>query len=257
MRQLHGCALTKSAPGADASDTMAAEDLHIGAAGSSARHHAERLRLDREQRTREQGPLARAGTSFFPPPETRRRRLQERNWATGTEGEEGLAACLSRRCPEVPMLHDRAAPLSRANIDHIAIAPSGVYVIDCKRYRGKIEVTTPLFGSQKLKVNGRNRTSLIRGLERQVAHVQAALSGLGAEIPVHGCLCFVAPAGDFGIVGLPIFRTPKIDGYPLYHAGRLARRLNRSGPIDGEDARALHQELARRLPPAVRSRAAA
>ncbi|HUH79841.1 MAG TPA: nuclease-related domain-containing protein [Solirubrobacteraceae bacterium] len=231
---------------------MAAEDLHIGVAGSSARYHAERLRHDRELRPREGARLERAETALFPPPEARRRRLEERNWLTGAEGEHGLAAFLARRCPDVPMLHDRAAPLSRANIDHIAIAPSGVYVIDCKRYRGKIEVTTPLFGAQKLKVNGRNRTSLVRGLERQVAHVQAALAGLTTEIPVHGCLCFVAPEGRSAGVGLPILRTPRIDGYPLYYAKRLAKRLNRPGPIGSEEARALQGELAQRLPPALR-----
>ena len=236
---------------------MAAEDLHIGIAGSSARYQAERLRLDRERNARGQTALGRAWGVLFPSPATRRRQKVEHDWRTGAEGESNLATFLATRCPGVPMLHDRAAPMSRANIDHIAISPSGVYVIDCKRYRGKIEVTTPLFGPQKLKINGRNRTSLIRGLERQVAHVQAALAGLTADIPVNGCLCFVAPAGDFGVVGLPIFRTPKIDGYPLYYARRLARRLNRSGPIDGEDARALQGELAGRLPAAARARAAA
>jgi len=231
---------------------MAAEDLHIGVAGSSARYHAERLRLDDELRSREGTRLERAWVALFPPPETRLRRVEERNRVAGAEGGQGLAALLARRCPDVPMLHDRAAPLSRANIDHIAIAPSGVYVVDCKRYRGKIEVTTPLFGSQKLKVNGRNRTSLVHGLERQVAHVQAALAGLTTEIPVHGCLCFVAPEGRSGGVGLPILRTPTIDGYPLYFAKRLARRLNRPGPIGYEEARALQSELAQRLPPAPR-----
>src|SRR5208282_3070952 len=105
-----------------------------------------------------------------PSPETRRRQVEERDWRVGAEGEQNLATFLARRCPQVPMLHDRAAPLSRANIDHIAIAQSGVYVIDCKRYKGKIEVTTPLLGSQKLKINGRDRTRLVAGLERQVAH---------------------------------------------------------------------------------------
>ena len=232
---------------------MAAEDLHIGVAGSSARHQAERLRLDNEADRSRQGALARAWDSLFPSPRTRRREAEARAWRVGAEGEHRLATFLARRCPEVFMLHDRAAPMSRANIDHIAIAPSGVYVIDCKRYRGKIEVTKPLAGSPRLKINGRDRTSLIRALERQVAHVQAALEGVDQEIPVHGCLCFVAPEGRFADVGLPILRTPKIRGYPLYYAKRLARRLNRSGTITGERAAVLQSELAERLPPAPRS----
>jgi len=194
---------------------MAAEDLHIGIAGSSVRYQA------------------------------------ERQWQVGAEGERSLAAFLAVRCPEVPMIHDRAAPMSRANIDHIAIAPSGVYVIDCQRHRGKIEVTTPLFGSQKLKIKGRDRTSLVGGLERQVAHVRAALGELDDGVLVHGCLCFVAPEGRLADVGLPLLRTPKINGYRLYYARRLARRLNRSGAIDGEHARMLQDGLAQRLPPVL------
>ncbi len=203
---------------------MAAEDLHIGAAGSSARHHAEGLH---------------------------RRHLAKRNWSTGADGERDLASFLAGRCPQVPMLHDRAASMSRANIDHIAIAPTGVYVIDCKRYRGKIEVTRPVFGPRKLKIKGRDRTLLIDGLERQVAQVEVALAAIGVEVPIHGCLCFLAPEGRFAGVGLPIVRTLKIAGSRIYHARRLAKRLNRSGPIGLEQAITLREELAQRLGPAL------
>jgi Nuclease-related domain len=111
--------------------------------------------------------------------------------------------------PEVLLLHDRRAPMSRANIDHIAIAASGVYVIDCKRYKGKIEVATPLFGKPKLKIGGRDRTKLIDGLDKQVAHVKAALTDKSDDVPVHGCLCFVAPEGLLADTDLPILRTLK------------------------------------------------
>ena len=121
------------------------------------------------------------------------------------------------------MLHDRAAPMSRANIDHIAIAPSGVYVIDCKRYSGKIEVTAPLFGAQKLIIKGRDRTSLIKSLERQVAHVKAALGDLDEGIPVHGCLCFVAPEGRF----------PEVDYRSSRRRGSTAIRSSTPGAWPG------------------------
>ncbi len=148
------------------------------------------------------------------------------------------------------MLHDRAVPRSRANIDHIAIAPSGVYVIDCKRYKGKIEVATPLFGKPKLKINGRDRTKLIDGLDKQVARVKATLTEAREDVPVHGCLCFVAPEGFVADVGLPVLRTLKFNGYALYYAKRLAKRLNQEGPITADQAHRLQAELARRLPAA-------
>lgn len=128
-------------------------------------------------------------------------------------------------------------------------------MIDCKRYRGKVEVTTPIFGAQKLNIKGRDRTGLVKCLERQLAHAKAAMADVDVEIPVHGCLCFVAPEGRFNEVGLPFLRTPRVNGYPLYYARRLARRLNRLGPIGHQQAAELQRELAEPLPPALRSRA--
>jgi hypothetical protein len=139
------------------------------------------------------------------------------------------------------------------NIDHIAIAPTGVYVIDCKRYTGKIQVVTPLFDRASLRINRRNRTRLLEGLARQVADVKAAVADLADDVPVHGCLCFVAPAGLLSDVGLPIVRTLKVDGYAVYYPRRLARRLKRRGLLTAETANSLHTELAKRLPPAVSS----
>jgi hypothetical protein len=88
-----------------------------------------------------------------------------------------LAELLAKRCPDIQVLHDRRMPHSKANIDHVAICGSGVYVIDTKRYRGKIEVRQPLFGAAKLKIAGRDQTKLVDGLARQVAVVEATLGG--------------------------------------------------------------------------------
>jgi Nuclease-related domain len=146
--------LTKSLADADASSTVADEDLHLGIAGSSASRKADRLRQERERRKSERSPLGRAWAGAFPSVEDRKRRADERHWRTGAEGEQNLAALLAKRCLDVPMLHDRAVPRSRANIDHIAIAPTGVYVIDCKRYKGKIEVATPSSARQSSRSTG-------------------------------------------------------------------------------------------------------
>ena len=148
------------------------------------------------------------------------------------------------------MLHDRRMPHSRANIDHIAVAASGVYVIDAKRYRGKIKVLKPLFGAQKLRIAGRDRTKLVDGLGNQVAVVKAALVDVAPDAPVRGCLCFVAPEGFMADSGLPVLRTLKINGYPLFYPRRLAKRLNSRGSLSREHARRLHARLAERLPPA-------
>jgi hypothetical protein len=82
-------------------------------------------------------------------------------------------------------------PHSAGNIDHIAIAPTGVFVIDAKAHSGKVRIENPMFGTAKLKIAGRDQTKLIDGLDRQVAAVCAALERAGhKDIPVHGVLGF-------------------------------------------------------------------
>lgn len=227
---------------------MASEQPHPGRAGASARAKAHRIRARREAIYSGRGRLGRMLAYAFPSPQQERLRREEHNWRTGADGERRLAADLARRCPGVRFLHDRRAPMSRTNIDHIAVAASGVYVIDCKRYKGRIEVANPLFGEQKLTIARRERTDLIGGLEKQVAHVMAVIAD--PTVPVHGCLCFVAPEGPLTDVGLPTFRTLEVKGYALYYARRLARQLNRSGPLGAAQAQELAVQLAERLPSA-------
>lgn len=220
-----------------------------GEAGASAQRELERKRARRMQAeaNRPKGLLGLLAKLSGPSPAEKRQLAEERAWATGARGEEMLEEHLRRRCPEVLMLHDRRIPRSRANIDHIAVAASGIYVIDAKRYRGKIDVRNPLFGRPKLLIAGRDRTKLIDGLERQVGVVREALSGTAAEVPVHGCLCFLDPEGFLAESGLPALRRLKIRGYALYSPRRLAKRLNESGALAEESALRIHAELAVRL----------
>ena len=75
-------------------------------------------------------------------------------------------------------------PGGRGDIDHVAVAPTGVWVIDTKDWKGKVEIKDPLFGHPRLLIRGRECTSLIDGLERQIAAVRAALDrGGDHQIP--------------------------------------------------------------------------
>jgi hypothetical protein len=38
------------------------------------------------------------------------------------------------------LLHDLGVPGSRANLDHLVIGPGGVFVIDSKQYRGRLQL---------------------------------------------------------------------------------------------------------------------
>lgn len=224
---------------------------HLGTPGASALVEAQRLRARREALDASRSGLGRLAAALFPPEADQRLRREEHNWTTGAQGEQKLAIYLAHHCPSIPMLHDHRAPASRGNIDHIAIAASGIYVIDCKRWKGKIEIAHPLLGSARLKINGRDQTKVIDGLDKQVSRVRAAVADCALEVPVRGCLCFVAPEGFLGDSGLPVLRTLKIRGYPLYYPRRLAKQLNEDGPLAPLRALKLQAELAARLPAAL------
>jgi hypothetical protein len=62
-------------------------------------------------------------------------------WQRGAAGEQRTARLLSplERQGWV-ILHDLAIPGSRANLDHLMIGPSGVFVVDSKQYRGRLRL---------------------------------------------------------------------------------------------------------------------
>ena len=62
-------------------------------------------------------------------------------WRRGAAGERRTArllAPLERHGWAV--LHDLVVPGSRANLDHMVIGPGGVFVIDTKQYRGRLQL---------------------------------------------------------------------------------------------------------------------
>lgn len=221
------------------------EDLDLGTPGAGARREHERRKSRREAKTREDHPHL-GGFLLRLQDESQR----EKAWRDGAVGEEAVASHLAKTCPEVVVLHDRRMPRSRANIDHIAIAPSGVFVIDAKRYKGKIEVRRPLFGHAKLVIRGRDKTKLVDGLRRQVEAVRAGLAVVEQNVPVGGCFCFINPDGQAGGSGIPLFRTLSIDGLPLFYPRKLSKHLHRPGPLNDERIEILTEVLIELFPSA-------
>lgn len=116
------------------------------------------------------------------------------SWQKGADGERHLSAFLRKdsRKGQLIVLDDRRIPASRANIDHIAIAPSGVYVIDTKNYSGRIERKAGGLGKkrpERLVVKGWDHTELATKMKWQTDAVQVALDD--ADVPVIPVLCFV------------------------------------------------------------------
>jgi len=215
------------------------DDAGAGRAGASARREHERRRAADEQRTRDQwGRLGGLAVALTP------ERQSTAAWATGAVGEEAVGRRLdSLASPDVRVLHDRRIPRSRANIDHLVVARSGVWVIDAKRYTGRPElkveggVLRPRV--EKLLVRGRDQTRLVDGVQGQLARVAEALPG----VPLRGVLCFVEAdwplvGGDFTVWGVAVC-------WP-----RRLVRLVEKAPHRGVDVDTVADELGARFRPA-------
>jgi len=61
-------------------------------------------------------------------------------WRRAASGEMATAALLRRLPRRWVVLHDRAVPGSRANIDHLVIGRSGLWVVDTKTARARLQV---------------------------------------------------------------------------------------------------------------------
>jgi hypothetical protein len=62
-------------------------------------------------------------------------------WRRGAAGERRTARLLNPlERHGWAVLHDLALPGSRSNLDHLVIGPGGVFVIDSKQYRGRLQL---------------------------------------------------------------------------------------------------------------------
>jgi hypothetical protein len=64
---------------------------------------------------------------------------QARSWQRGAHGERRTARLLERLTRDgYVIFHDLAVPGSPANVDHLVIGPSGVFVVDSKQWTGSV-----------------------------------------------------------------------------------------------------------------------
>ena len=125
------------------------------------------------QRRRDQAETLRAQAQLFADRADRAERAAEM-WARGYAGEQAVGARLEALRPHgFDVLHDVRWPgRRRANIDHVAIGPAGILVVDAKNWSGTI---TTHHGT--LRQNGHRR-------DREVAAARRASSDVGALLPL-------------------------------------------------------------------------
>ena len=170
-----------------------------------------------------------------------------RAWTTGAPGERAVGEALDR-IPGIVVLHDRRKVGRRGNIDHVAITPTGVWVIDSKRSPGKKieyrDVGNWFRSDERLYVDGRDRTKLVDDMASQVRDVDEVCSDLLGATEVRPALCFVD-------VTIGWFKKPfLVRGVLVLWRSELERVLTRSGPLDAFAIEQIARRIAERLPSA-------
>jgi hypothetical protein len=170
-----------------------------------------------------------------------------RAWAVGAEGERVLSGMLASVAGEsLRVLNDRRIPGTKANIDHLVVCPSGVFVVDAKRYRDSrptLRVEGGLFRprTELLYIAGRDRSSLVDGMHKQVALVRAALVDQ-PEVPVRGVLCFVD--ADWPVIGGAF----TVNDVAVLWPKKLKALLTEPGPVDAAQIADLQWQLHESFP---------
>lgn len=148
--------------------------------------------------------------------------------------------------PTLRVLHDRRIPRSKANIDHLVVCSSGVYVVDAKRYQDKrpeLRVEGGIIRPRQelLIVGGRDSTKLVEGMKKQLGLVQTALADQ-PDVPVRGVLCFVD--ADWPLIG----GSFAIDGVMVMWPKKLKAMLTEAGPFGWDRIAELQWQLHEALP---------
>jgi hypothetical protein len=127
-----------------------------------------------------------------------------RKWVQRSEGERRTSSRLRILEGEgVIVLNDRRVPTLQTNIKRIAVSSAGVFVIDAKRFKGRVHTkrSGPIsnLGPDELHVGRRDCTPCVRLLVRQVEAVRATLDEMigGSLVPVQAVLCLTRAEWGF------------------------------------------------------------
>jgi hypothetical protein len=157
-----------------------------------------------------------------------------RAWRKGARGEQRTARRLRRLVRRgYVVFHDLAMPGSRANIDHLLIGPTGVFVIDSKQYSGRIQQT----------LDGRVWHNHYP-MDEQLAAVRAEAGSVEAILgaPVVPLLCVHGASVQWG--GL------HAQGAAIVPAGQLGAALGADAVLSAEQVVVLAGTAQARLHPA-------
>jgi hypothetical protein len=214
-----------------------APELDRGEAGASAARRYTALHDRRERHARNKlGRFSGAYLALTSEPQS------TRAWAVGAKGERELGAFLQPLDDShtTYVFHDRRIPGSRANIDHLIVGAGGIFVIDAKRYEGKVRRVDKggwFSIDERLYVGRRDCTTLVAQMAKQVDAVRRVLAPSGDDVPVTPVLCFVG--AEWSLFPRPF----QLAGVWVEWPRSLRERILRGGPLPPEHVGSLAQRL--------------
>jgi Nuclease-related domain len=178
------------------------------------------------------------------------RRRGDPRWRKGAVGEYLMSIRLQRDLgDEAVVLNDRRLPEGRANIDHLVVASSGVWVIDSKHMQGLIEhrnVGGVLSDDRRLLVGGQDRTSMTDKIYEYVIPVANLVAD--PAIPVNPAIVFVE--GNWGSPTRILTKRPyRHQGVWILWPAALIKKIEEPGPLGPESIARLGEALDNALPP--------
>lgn len=210
-------------------------------AGGSAQREHDRRAAKREAATRERFGNRLGGVVLALTDEPQ----STRAWAKGARGERELAAALADLAG-VKVLNDRRVPGTRGNVDHMVMAPAGLFVVDAKCYEGRLEIRDKggLFRTdERLYVGGWDRSRLADKMAWQVKAVETLLESLECTATVTPVVCFID-------VSWPLLFPPdSFRGVRLEGPRSLRKLITRTQVLDAGEIEKLARTLAAAFPP--------
>jgi hypothetical protein len=132
-------------------------------------------------------------------------------WQRGAAGERRTARLLDPLARHGwAVLHDLAIPGSQANLDHLVIGPGGVFVIDTKQYRGRLQLDP----SGRLWHGRHLLASTLRAADFEADQAARVLGiadvQVAAIVAVHGASVPWGMLGAEGVTVVPARRLPDL-----------------------------------------------
>lgn len=224
------------------------ESINFGTAGGSAKAEANRRIKNREKRITTNFPrIGKFLLAVTDDPQS------TKAWEVGAVGEIAVGKALDKYAAKYSftVIHDRRLPNSKANIDHLAITTSGIFVIDAKNYEGviKIKDESGFFSEPNLKlfVGGRNCMNLVSGMKRQVEVINKILEVNPVNMPVIGVLAFYKADWDQFKFARGQVKIQEV----LINSQGLEPIISMKGPFTTEDIKKVTQQLLSKLSSAI------